>query len=252
MKILLPQNIFSGLIADSLPPEIKGNISFYSSSLITSELIKSGKAVGLIPTMDIIKHNELFISKDFGLSFEGSLCNSYFYFNDSRRQLKEIALSGDVSSVEVVLCKILFREMYDTEIEVKILTDASASKGHNLLLVGDDNFVQQKYQQAISFAEEVIETLSLPFVNYTFAGLNKSSLEQMNGLLKDKSTLIYSNVDNDKFGDNLPAELKAYIKENISSFVIDFDGQDVESINQTIRLPYFYGMVKDIVEVNFV
>ncbi|MGD1006850.1 MAG: hypothetical protein ABR980_06430, partial [Ignavibacteriaceae bacterium] len=98
MKILFPQNIFSRLIADSLPAQIKDNIKFLSSALLTSELIKSDETVGLIPTIDIIKHSELFISKDFGLSFEGSLCNSYFYFSDSRRQLKEISLFGDVSS----------------------------------------------------------------------------------------------------------------------------------------------------------
>lgn len=252
MKILFPQNIFSNLIADSLPAEIKENITFLPSSLITSELLKSEKAVGLVPTMDLIKHNQLFVSKDFGLSFEGSLCNSYLYFNDSRRQLKDISLSGDVSSVEVVLCKILFKELYDADIEVKILKEEPKAIKQNLLLVGDDNFMQQRYEQGISFSEEIIEALSLPFVNYIFSSIDKSSLEFMNDLLRDKSAVIYSNVDDEKFGKNLPNELRSYIRDNIASFVIDFDNQDIEGINQTIRLPYFYGMVKDIVEVNYV
>jgi hypothetical protein len=252
MKILFPQNIFSRLIADSLPAQIKDNIKFLSSALLTSELIKSDETVGLIPTIDIIKHSELFISKDFGLSFEGSLCNSYFYFSDSRRQLKEISLFGDVSSVEVVLSKILFHEIYDTEIEVKILTNESKIRNQNLLLVGDNNFLLRRFEQGISFAEEIIETLSLPFVNYVFASTDKSSVEFINEQLKGKSTIIYYNVENEKFGENLTGELKTYIKDNISSFVIDFDNHDIEGINQTIRLPYFYGMIKDIIEVNYV
>jgi hypothetical protein len=252
MKILFPQNIFSGLIANSLSDQIKENINFLPSALVTSELIKSKKNVGLIPVIDILKHSELFISKDFGLSFEGSLCNSYFYFNDSRRQLKEISLFGDVSSVDVVLSKILFHELYDTEIIVNILTDESKIKNQNLLLVGDNNFLQQRFEQGISFAEEIIETLSLPFVNYVFASADKSSVEFINEQLNGKSALIYSNVENGKFGQNLTGELKTYFKHNISSFVIDFDNQDIEGINQTIRLPYFYGMVKDIIEVNYV
>jgi hypothetical protein len=252
MKILFPLNIFSRLIADSLPVQIKENIQFLSSALLTSELAKSEESVALIPTIDLIKHNELFVSKDFGLSFEGSLCNSYFYFNDSQRQLKEISLFGDISSVEVVLSKILFREIYDSDVEVKILTDASKISNQNLLIAGDGNFLQQKYEHGISFAEEVMETLSLPFVNYVFASNNKALIELINEQLKGKSDIIYSNVENDKFGEYLPAELKTYIKNNISSLVIDFSDQDLEGINQTIRLPYFHGMVKDIIEVNYV
>jgi hypothetical protein len=252
MKILFPQNIFSKLIADSLPGQIKKDIQYLPSALLTSELIKSEKAVGLIPTVDIIKHSELFISKDFGLSFEGSLCNSYFYFNDSNRQLKEINVFGDVSSVEIVLSKILFRELYDAEIEVKIVTDKPKIKNQNFLLIGDGNYSQPEFQQAISFAEEIMEALSLPFVNYVFASSNKSSLEFINQQLKGKSSAIYSNVENARFGENLSGELKTYIIDNISSFVIDFDDQDVEGINQITRLPYFYGMIKDIIEVNYV
>lgn len=252
MKILFPQNIFSNLIADSLSAQIKENIQYLPSALLTSELIKFEDSVGLIPTTDIIKHNELFISKKYGLTFEGSLCNSYFYFNNSDRQLKEISLFGDVSSVEVILSKILFRELYDAEVEVKILTDESKIKNQNLLMVGDNNYVQNRYEKGISFAEEITEALSLPFVNYVFASAKKSSIELMNEELNGKSSIIYSNVENSKFGSNLAGEIKNYIIDNISSFVMDFDEQDIEGINQTIRGPYFYGMVKDIVEVNYV
>jgi hypothetical protein len=252
MKILFPENIFSKLIADSLPEQVKNDIRFIPSALLTSELIKSEDSAGLIPPIDIIKHSELFISRNYGLSFEGSLCNSYFYFNNSNRQLKEIGLFGDVSSIDVVLSKILFSEMYDAEIEVKILTDESRINDHNLLLVGDKNFSGQKYERGISFAEEIEEAFSMPFVNYVFASKNKSSVEYINEQLQGQSAVVYSNIDEGKFGENLSDETKSYVKENISSFVIDFDEQDIEGINQIVRLPYFYGMIKDIVEVKYV
>ncbi len=251
MKILFPQNIFTSLIADCLPLQIKDNIRFLPSAILTSQLINSKESVGLIPALDIINHSELFISKDFGLSFEGSLCNSYLYFSNSNRRINEIGLYGDVSSVEVILSKILFHELYDMEIDVKILTDESKIKDQNLLIAGDNNFLGQKYEHGISFAEEFIDTLSLPFVNYVFASMEKSSLGFINEQLKGKSAVIYSNVDEDRFGENLDSELKNYIKDNISSLVIDFDNQDIEGLNQTLRLPYFYGMIKDIVEVNY-
>jgi predicted solute-binding protein len=251
MKIFFPLNIYARLIADSLPAQIKDNILFLPSAVLTSQLIDSKESVGLIPSLDIISHSELFISKDFGLSFEGSLCNSYFYFSSSDRQLNEINLYGDISSVEVLMSKILFRELYDMEMEVKILTDESKIKDQNLLIAGDYNFSGQNYERGISFAEEFIDTLSIPFVNYVFASVDKSSIESINEHLKDKSANIYSNVDNDRFGENLAGKLKTYIKENISSFVLDLDNQDIEGLNQTLRLPYYYGMIKDIIEVNY-
>jgi hypothetical protein len=39
---------------------------------------------------------------------------------------------------------------------------------------------------------------------------------------------------------------------NISSLILKFDEQDVEGIKQVLRLPYFHGLISDIVEVKFI
>jgi hypothetical protein len=138
------------------------------------------------------------------------------------------------------------------EIEVKILTDESKISCKNLLIAGDNNFLLQRYEAGISFAEEFVEAFSVPFVNYVFASKDKSSVEFINEQLEGKSSVIYSDVENENTEGNLTGELKTYIKDNISSCVIDFDDQDIEGINYITRLPYFYGMIKDIIEVNYV
>jgi hypothetical protein len=43
-----------------------------------------------------------------------------------------------------------------------------------------------------------------------------------------------------------------YIKDNISSLVMELDMQDIEGILQLTRLPYYYGIIKDIIDVKFV
>ncbi len=143
MKIIFPNNIFTKLIFDNFPQDKKEEVLFLPASVISSKLNEDKNAVGLIPSIDILNYRNFLVSSKFGISFEGSLCNSYFYFNAGNRELKEIYLSGDVSSLEVIVAKILMKEMYGNDIEIKILTDESKYSEVNLLLTGDKNFSRQ-------------------------------------------------------------------------------------------------------------
>ncbi len=252
MNIIFPQNIFSRLIADNLPDNIKAGIKFIPSALITNEIKKLDNCVGLIPTIDIIRNNDLFVSKSYGVSFEGALSNSYLYYNSSQKEIGEISLFGDVSSVEVVLSKILFQEIYDTAVNVKIITDESKSKGENLIITGDYNFTSQKYSTGISLVEEIVDTFSIPFVNFIFASKDETLITNLNEILPGVSNSIYDKIGDIKFGENFSDVAKDFIKENISSFIMDFDNQDIEGINQITRLPYFYGMINDMIEMKFI
>lgn len=252
MNILFPQNIFSRLIASNLPDNLKDGVKFLPSALIVNEMKKINNCIGLIPTIDIIKNNDLFVSKSFGISFEGTLSNSFIYYNSPQKEITEISLLGDVSSVEVVLSKILFQEIYDSAVNVKIITDEAKAKNQNLIIAGDSNFSGKKFTTGISLAEEIVDTLSIPFVNFIFASKDESLITKLHENLVGISNLIYDKVEEINFGENISEEAKNYIKDNISSFIMDFDSQDIEGINQIIRLPYFHGMINDIFEVKYV
>jgi hypothetical protein len=43
-----------------------------------------------------------------------------------------------------------------------------------------------------------------------------------------------------------------YLKDNISSLIYEFETQDIDNIHQLIRLPYFYGIIQDMVDLKFV
>jgi hypothetical protein len=252
MKLFSPSNIFTEILSQSLSSDLSGQIIFKPSSLITSEIKNHIKSIGLIPTMDLLKNDDLYVSKEHGISFESSLCNSYIYFKPEQKDIIEFSLFGDISSLEVILSKILFKEIYNSEIKIEILTNEQKLQNKNLVITGDKNFEDERFVSGISFSEEIIESLSLPFVNYVFASTDKEIIEDFNEKLIGISNLVYTNVEDYKFGKNLSNRAKEYIKSNISSLILDFEISDIEGINQLLRLPYYHGIVNDIIEVKFV
>jgi hypothetical protein len=251
MKLIMPSNIFSELLVHSFSAELKETVEYKSSALITSEIKKNNSYLGLIPTMDLLKNHDLYVSKDYGISFESSLCNSYIYFRPDQERIREVSLFGDISSVEIILSRILFKEIYNADIEIEILTSEQKLAGKNSIISGNKNFENDRFLSGISFSEEVIESLSLPFVNYVFASSEEKILKDLNEKLKGISNSVYEKVDDYEFKD-FSETAQEYIRRNISSLIVDFASNDIEGINQLLRLPYYHGIINDIIEVKFI
>ncbi len=235
-----------------LPETLQGKVKFLSSSLITKQVKNEEDSIGLIPTLDLIKNNDLFVSKSFGISFEGALSNSYLYFHPNQQKLNEINLLGDVSSVEVILTKIFFKESYNTDVGVNLVTDESKLDNKNLLAVGDINLTQDRHFSGVSFADEFTEVLLLPYVNYILVANNQSLLNEFSNVVRDLTGNIYRVLDEENFPFNLTERTSNYIRDNIASVIFEFNEQDVDGIDQLIRLPYFHGIIDDIAEVKYV
>jgi hypothetical protein len=253
MNVYFPDNVFTRVLTSCLPEEIKSKIKFLPSAQITQSISDDKSSIGLIPVMDLLRHKDLFVSAGYGISFEESLCNSYIYYSSDEKEINKISLAGDVSSQEVILSKILFKEMYGSDIEIEILTSLDKAEGKNLLIAGDDNFKGDRFRKGISFSEIFVDTLSLPFVNYIFASSDKEALEGFEKKLEGIETFIYNKFEESQEVSPLRGDKEGadYIRLNISSFIFKFDEQDRVGIDQILRLPYFHGIVKDIVEVNF-
>jgi len=252
MKIILPDNIFARIISSCISGEHAKQISFLPSSQVTQTIINEDSSIGLIPVMDLLNHKDLFVSSKLGISFEGALCNSYLYYLGEEKSFEKLTLYGDISSQEVILSKILFKELYGSDIQIEISAHLNNPENRNLLIVGDENFAEERFSKGISFAESMVETLSLPFVNYVFAYREKEELENFIKEIKNIDSLVYNKVEKGSFDKNISQASEEYIKTNISSLILKFNEQDVEGINQILRLPYFHGIVSDIVEVKFV
>jgi hypothetical protein len=249
MNILLPENIFTSVIALSLPENLRRNLRFHQAAAISAVLEKEKDTAALIPALDIVSHRDLFISAKYGISFEGSLCNSYIYFSENR-SLNSLNLAGDVTSSEVILSRILFKELYNLEVEVG-LTASPDRAASNLIIAGKQNFYDDKLFEGISFSEEMIELLSLPYVSFVLASADDKIVRELEPVLFEGIPSVYDNFDNLEQYFSLTEKMLKYVKQNISSLILEFNDQDIESVNQLIMLPYFHGIIKEIVEPKY-
>lgn len=252
MKILLPENIFARILSSALIQNDKDTIIFYPSGLLSKNLASNKNAIALIPTMDLLNHRDLFISQSLGISFDESISNSYIYFNQNEKLEKEVILAGDVSSNEAVLTKILFAEVYGIDVQLSFEKINGGISDKNRVLVGDRNFIEGNLNSAISFTEEIIELITAPYVNFVFASESEITLKDF----QSRYQKIISELDTsqmiEKTNDSFSTDIKNYLTDNIQHVVFNFNAQDLEGIKQLLELPYFQGIIDDLIEVKFV
>lgn len=250
-KFITPKNIFTKILLSELNLQDNIQTEAIASSLISPKLIKDENSIGLIPTMDLLSFKDLYVSSEIGISFNALLSNSYIHFKDGQETIEEIFLKGDVSSNEIILSKILFKEFYDIDIKPTLIKDASAHKEDNLLIAGDENYEKELFLNGLSFAEEVIELISAPYVNFVLA----SSSEK---LIKDFASSYKKNLQTghtEKYEEllkGLASTSLEFISVNIQHIVFDYEEQDLEGIKSLLQMPFYHGMIKDILEVKFV
>ncbi len=250
MEIFFPKNIFTHSFISALDEEYKSRIIFKPASMLSKSLNENTDSVALIPTMEILTNKEFFVSKRFGLSYEGPLSNSYIYYPGGSNNIRKIKLSGDVSSMEVILSKILFKELYNMDSEIILQTITEDVPSDPTIIVGDENFVESRYTKGISFAEEVIEVLTAPFVNFILASNNKDLLIESEAQLTEAA----GKLDNSYLSgtENFSEESLNFIKENFDKVFFNLDDQDVVGIKELLQLPYYHGLLKDIIEIKFI
>ena len=250
-KLYLPKNIFSRLFLSEI--ESKSNIEFENvpASIITKKLSANQNSVGLIPTLDLISNKDLFVSSEIGMSFDALLSNAYIHFKEEQETIDEIFLKGDVTSNEVILSKILFKEFYDVEVKTTLLSHQTLDFNENILIVGDENFEKEIFLNGLSFSEEIIELITAPYVNFVLAGTSDEAVKEFNSLHKSAFEAGHSEKINHLFS-TFPQKALDFISVNLQHFIFDFDEQDLEGIKLLLQMPYYHGLIKDIVEVKFV
>jgi hypothetical protein len=224
---------------------------FVPSSLIVKRISKEKDSVGLIPTLDLLSNKELFISSEIGISFNALLSNAYIHFKEEQETIEELFLRGDVTSNEVILSKLLFKEFYDVEVKTTLLNREVSDFKENILVIGDENYEKEIFLSGLSFAEEIIELISAPYVNFVLAAVSEETLKDFN--LKLRDSLAKGHADNfDNLFPGFPQTSLNFISVNIQHLVFDFDEQDLEGIKQLLQMPYYHGMIKEMIDVKFV
>lgn len=249
-QVYFPDNIFAKIIYNSLDEIYRRQVSFKPSAILSKQVSKGANTISLIPVSDIITNKDLFISKAVGISFQESLCNSYIYYDSDLNEVTDIAITGDISTLEVVFGKILFRELYNIDVEMIISTGKKDLSACNHIITGDINFTTNGFNKGISFAEEIIEIITAPFVGYVLASQNKTLLKDYTEKISDQiKKSDFTNID---FPDEFPEESRIFMASQLESVRFNLNEQDIEGINNLVRLPYYYGLIKDIVEIKYV
>jgi hypothetical protein len=251
MKLILPKNIYSSILVSELQKNDSYEISYKESSLISKDLEFNTSAIALIPTIDLINHRNLFVSNKLALAFDGALSNSYFHFVEGEKKIEKIYLRGDVSLNEILLTKILFSERYSANLEIALDPGKNAEKGKDFLVVGDENFISWDFQNAISLADETSELIEFPYVNYVFASPDREALQKFNESVTAVDSIIEDQIEKIIDPLILSTEAKFFIIQNIGSLYFDMTDNEVNAVNELIRLVFYHGIIDDMFDVKF-
>ena len=250
-KIILPQNVFSKIFLSELNLDDNYKIEFQPASVISQKLTSDETAIGLIPTLDLLAFKDLFVSSKIGLSFNALLSNSYIHFKDGQKPLDEIFLLGDVTTNEIILSKILFKEFYDVDVTPTLVKDKNSHLNDNTIIVGDENYEKELFLNGLSFAEEMIELLNAPYVNFVLASTSESNLKYFSDTHRDNFLIGHKEDYADLLKDFTKTSLD-FISVNIQHIVYDLEDQDLEGIKTLLELPFLHGIVKDMIEIKLV
>ena len=251
MKLIIPKNIYSALFALSLPDDLKESIVVESSSLIVREIKNGNAEIGLIPSFDLLKHNDLFVSKKIGISFDGLLSNSYLHLIPESSTFSDVYLNGDVSSNEIVLTNVLFKERFNSDVTIHLDSNPLELNKKNYLVVGKDNY-QENFDRGISFADQIAEILDRPYVNFVLVSADKNKLEMFTKKMENWDKKIEDNLEKYLEKIDLPEESSEFIQSNFNSAYFEMTENEIEGLHDLLKLPFYHGMIEEIVELKWI
>ncbi|MCS7053590.1 MAG: hypothetical protein NZM09_07620 [Ignavibacterium sp.] len=247
----LPENVFAKLLFNELSDVGEFSKKYLPSALISQNLKKDDNSIGIIPTLDLIHHPDFYVSSKIGISFNALLSNSYLHFRENQFTVDNLYVKGDVSSNEVILSKIFLKEMYDLDITPRLATENFPVYDENVLIVGDENFKDDLFLQGLSFSEEIIELIEAPYVNFILASKNEKLLKQFTEKHRNDFLDGHPSSFSDIFS-NFGKNSFEFIQVNLQHVIFDFEEQDLEGIKILLQLPYYHGLIDDMIDLKFV
>lgn len=192
------------------------------------------------------------MSSKIGISFDGLLSSSYFYFIENQKRFEKILINGDVSINDFILSKILFEEKYSSKVELVLDTKNEIISNQNYIICGDYNFKSIYYEKGISLADEISDLLNLPYVNYLFVSQDKEQLIEFQNLFSDLDLKIENSAESTIQNLDLHIKSQKFIVENLGSVYYELTENEQDGFNELIKLIYYHGLVDDMFDVKFI
>ncbi len=252
MKIALPNNIYARLFSLYLPQKYKDDIIYKPASLLSKELTAENVEIALIPSLDLITHENFIVSRNYGISSDRLLSNANIYYAPNKKEIGKIGLYGDVSSNEIILPKIIYPEKFSAEIKITLETKAPDIHSTNVIIVGDEGFKEEYFNKGMSFAEEITEILSFPYVNFVLASKDDILLEQFCSEIESAKMILDEKLDWFFEHNKYSKEVESFVKENIGSVYFELTESEIFGLEEMLKLPYYHGLIENIMEINYV
>lgn len=252
MTLALPQNIYAAIFGLALPAELQAGLKVYPSSMISGKILEDEVDAGLMPSFDLLKHHELHISKKIAISFDGLASNAQMHFMPGQNKFENIYLHGDVATNEIILSKILFKEMFGEEIKIHLDTEEITQDEKNYIIVGNDNLDEQFLNKGVSFSDQVAEMIDYPYTNYVVASKKSEVITELNILLKNLDKHVEDNIQKYLAKMDLGEDVNEYIQRNLSSVYYEMTNNEVSGLGELLKLPYLHGMIEEVHELNYV
>ena len=252
MKLIIPNNIFATLFILSMEEEQRPEIEVKEASLISVELNNNENSIGLIPSFDLITNQDFYISRKFGIGFESALSNSYIYYSPENDKINKILLKGDITTNEVILSKIVFKERYNLSPDISIDMNEGFEENNTYLIVGSDNWSDEQFLSGTSFCEQASELIESPYLNFVFASKSEKAIKEFNSKFSNMGSAIQAGLSDNLKKIGLSNEINEFIKNEIESVYFDLTVREEEGLKQILQIAYFHQIFDDIFDIKFV
>lgn len=243
--IAIPDNILANLFIAAFPENTFKDVKRIKSPELLTSLITGKCDFALIPTMELIKKPELVVSGNFGISLDGEISNSFYYFKSGQKSVNEIYLEGDISYQDVMLTKLIFKEIYGISPELKINT-TGALPGENRVISGDENYRDDLLFDGLNMTGEVIEFLGYPFVNYVLTAKTEEKMSELEMSVSGKIREIYDILEDFQFPAIFSEQVIEYFDDMKNHIAFSFYEHHQEAIDNLIGFPFLLGMTEDV------
>lgn len=252
MRIVFPKNLYSTLLAEMLPEQLRSSITFKESSVISSDLEQGSFDLALIPSCDMIRHESFFISGRTGISFDGILSNSFLYFLPGQTDIPDLYMAGDISVNEIVLTKILFKERYNADVQLHLETGKIDRANKNYLVAGDMNLSGNMFRDGLSLSDELSTMLYLPYVNFIIVSKHEEMVSEFNSLAGELDIKMEQDINKIITGMDISAEAKDYVLDNFNSVYFDMTEVEADGLRDLLQMPYFHGITDEMLDLKIV
>lgn len=248
IQIASSDNIFTRLLFSAITnSEIK--VTFMQNNSVQKAFSENLYDLYLLPSLEITHTNNLFVSQKIGIAFDGFLSPDFIYYSQSEN-LKKVNLIGDYSMNEVILPKVVFREVFAKEIEIEI--EKNINPNENLIVCGNSNFKQNKFEKGDSLSELISNYLEAPYLKYIFVSKSKEPIVKINQFAEIVAEMEFDDIAKNKYFLEFSENELDIIKSEWNSIYFRLTDLEIDSFDEFRKIPFYYGLVDEMKEIAFI